>query len=65
MNEDFISGHQIIEAAYALGYTSDTFDVCELLPIVGKMTGLDMTKYDLIGDLDAFGWRLVRKRAEA
>lgn len=68
VTENFIPFDQVVEAAIDLGVLSEagvnwTAVVSALPGVVGTMTGLDMTKYDLIWDFDALGWRLVRRGA--
>ena len=67
VNENFIPFLQVVEAALESGAIFGDSGECELAPIIGGMTGLDMAKYDLVPCAEAedgqCGWHLVRKRA--
>ena len=59
--ENFFGMEQVCEAAFALGLVGGPEGIVNVADVVGPMTGLDMTKYDLQLDLDARGWFLVRR----
>ena len=63
--EDFIPFLQVVEAALELGIISGDSGECDVAPIIGAMTGLDMAQYDLVPCAEAedgqCGWHLVRK----
>ena len=64
--EDFIPFLQVVEAALELGIISGDSGECDVAPIIGAMTGLDMAQYDLVPCAeveDQCGWHLVRKPA--
>ena len=62
VSEYFFSFEQLFVAALDLGLLSRAGSTWT--DVIGTMTGLNMTKYELVPDLDRYGWRLVRRSAE-
>lgn len=71
MNEGFIAWERVVRvkdfadlAVQRRVYSGDGALLrsdLDVAPVVAKMTGLNMEKYDLVPDFDALGWHLVRK----
>lgn len=58
--ENFIAAVDVFEAAFPQGPPSDSGSV-DAAEVVGRMTGLDMTRYELVQALNMCGWYLVRR----
>lgn len=56
MTENFISFVQVMEASTPFDDGPDVYTT-----IIGRMTGLDMSKYALVQARNLCGWYLVRK----
>lgn len=61
MDETFISCEAVIAACHTDDEPRHYFDHDRARAIVGRMTGLNMSRYDLVVALDAYGWHLVRR----
>jgi hypothetical protein len=62
VEENFISMEQVFAAAIDLGLVIGDSGTVQVPEVVGRMTGLDMRKYDLRQEIDRCGWTLHRKR---
>lgn len=72
VGENFFSFTQIVLGAERLGLFPgghSRHDTCwrdecgafDVKDVVGPLTGLDMSKYDLVQSVNLLGWHLVRK----
>lgn len=68
-SENFVSIEQVAEAALRMdlipldAFSIDVGDIVGAADIVGRMTGLDMSKYDVVLNYDRRGRNIVRRRA--
>jgi len=62
MNENIVTVQQALEQLLREGWTPPgDFGSVDIAPLVGRMTGLDMTKYELRALPNMQAWEVVRR----